>query len=586
MGAFLLIRKAKDSSAQEIETLYRDSIIVFDKKGLSLRKRLVGDEFLLYVFNKYQLNADNIVVFNNGEFIVATGTCIYGGRTESTALKNLFNDFSDTGEFLSDISGNYCLIVYKKGKLYLLNDYLGLYRVYANKSKSVVSSSFLAVLKTLRTKSISTQEFYEYVINEAFYGEQTLIKEIELIDSRSIWKLWPILATTPKQAPKVRTLDRSSSFSEMVEEVLSNLVDYFAMLKTNFGDSVSSALTGGFDTRLMLALMRKVGIRPYLYIYGDETSPQVKVAKTISNGERLLIEYENHRSGFGKFREDEALQRLEKQYFMFDGLGHERGVFDNGSDLHLRLKRASKARLNLNGGGGEIFRNFWSLPDRKISIESFLASKYDHMDYSICTDHFEKKSYFSAFSNKIRSILNTSEKQIDRRQVEMLYPYLRLKYWMSSNNSINNQFSYALTPFTDMRFVNQSLDIPLKFKDLGLFEAALIKFIDPDLAKYQSVYGFNFFDGIPLNVRMEYFVKLHTPLCLRPWIRKRLWGDHRLSLNRPKVELPFYLTEKYLYEIFGSEDMNVARYINISNISDPRILSRVLTVELVITDRF
>src|SRR4030042_817436 len=211
------------------------------------------------------------------------------------------------------------------------------------------------------------------------------------------------------------------------------------------------------------------------------------------------------------FKVDEAVQRLEKQYFMYDGLGHERGVFNNGADLYLRLKRASKARLNLNGGGGEIFRNFWLLPDSRISIESFLASKFDYMDYSICTDRFEKGSYFRALSNKIRSILNTREKQIDRRQIEMLYPYVRLKYWMSCNNSINNQFSYALTPYTDMRFVNQSLDIPLKFKDLGLFEAALIKSIDADLARYLSDYGFNFFDGVPLTTRMEYLVKLHTP---------------------------------------------------------------------------
>lgn len=46
MGAFLLIKNQKDVSVAEVERLYGDSIGVFDKKRLSLNKRIVTNEFI------------------------------------------------------------------------------------------------------------------------------------------------------------------------------------------------------------------------------------------------------------------------------------------------------------------------------------------------------------------------------------------------------------------------------------------------------------------------------------------------------------------------------------------------------------
>jgi len=54
-------------------------------------------------------------------------------------------------------------------------------------------------------------------------------------------------------------LDRSSSLGEMIEEVSNNLIDYFSILRTNFDNNICCALSAGFDTRLLLSVMRKVG---------------------------------------------------------------------------------------------------------------------------------------------------------------------------------------------------------------------------------------------------------------------------------------------------------------------------------------
>jgi asparagine synthase (glutamine-hydrolysing) len=183
-------------------------------------------------------------------------------------------------------------------------------------------------------------------------------------------------------------------------------------------------------------------------------------------------------------------------------------------------------------------------------------------------------------TSKIKTILGTGENRIDRQGIEMLYPYWRLKYWGGNNHRVNNQLAYALTPFTDARIVIQSFDIPLQYKQLGVFEAALIRSIDPHLARYRSAYGFSFSGDIRPLTRIIYFSKVYTPVSLRPFIRKHLWkkGDKRC--------LPFYLTKEYLARVFPSSELCVSEYACVDRITNPDLLSRILSVELLVTDRF
>ncbi|NQT89867.1 MAG: hypothetical protein HQ558_01265, partial [Candidatus Omnitrophica bacterium] len=504
-------------------------------------------------------------------------TCIYKDKAGPDALKQLHVDFSDGGEFLSGLSGGFCLIIYKNRKLYILNDYTGLYRIYCDEPRTILSSSLLAVSGALKQKTVSPQELYEYVINGAFYGDRTPIKEIKLLDSKYIWQVSPATSGIPKTL-KPKGLGEDTSFDEMVGEVSESLIGYFAALKEAFGSSVCSALSGGFDTRLMLSLMRKVGIKPYLYVYGGKDCEDVKIAKTIAESEGLNLDHID-KNEFPQCDKDRFRELIKRQYYIFDGLPNF-GIFDNGSDANTRIGRTEKAKLQLNGCGGEIFRNFWNLPEGSFDIVSFLKSKYDFIDYSILGGDFNKDNYFLSLADKVKYALDTDNDRIDRRQVEMLYPYFRLKYWLGINNSINNQFAYALVPYADTRFIFQSFDIPLKFKNLGLFEAALIRYIDPALAKYPSIYGFNF-SGKPGPLAWaKYFAKISTPISLRPLIRRRL-------LYRSKATgLPFYLKDEYVKTVFPLGNLNISKYINLEKIDDPVILSRALSAELLITEKF
>jgi asparagine synthase (glutamine-hydrolysing) len=588
VGGFLLFLTDQNSSAEDIERQYQSSIEVFKKKGLELKRRIANQDFIVFVFDKYSLKAEDVYESEDGGFIVSVGTSLYKGKVGSQALRALHEDFSNGKDFHDDLYGHFCLLIFDKGKLFIFTDYAGLYKVYCNQSKSVISSSFLAVAKSVAEKSVSSQELYEYVFHEAFYGGKTLFKEIELLDSKRLWQISPKISySTQKTA--LRDFENANSFDEAVNLVAGDLEDYFRLLQSAFDNKIASSLSSGYDTRLMLALIRKVGISPYFFVYGDRDSVDVRIATEIAQGEKFELDHID-KGKYPEMGKEFFYKTTQKNYFLFDGFG-AMGAFDDGSDIDTRIDRANRAQLHLNAGGGELFRRTWQFSDdKKVEIEGFLSNKYGHLymlndfiDYRICGERFDRQTYLSTFRDKIKSLLDIDRDWLTRGELEVLYSHLSVKYWLGMNNSIDNQFSYSLTPFAETRFILQSLNIPSEYKSYGQFEAALIKNIAPDLAKYPSQYGFNFYDGISHRERLKESIK---ETCKSSFLLRPLMPFIQNALKAKKHKMPYFLHQDYLKEIFNHRDLNICQYIELDRVTDPAILSRALTLELIMEDIF
>lgn len=576
MGGFILINKQEGVSAQKVQEDYCESLEVFKKKGLHLKRRIVKDTYILYVYNKYSFKQENILIFENDDFIVSTGTLFYRGETNINALKSLFNDFLEDKESVNlHLRGNFTVLLSIDKRLFCFNDFIGLYRIYCSKDLNIISSSFLAVSRAIPNKTIAKQELYEYLFHGTFYGKKTLFKDIMLLDSTYYWLLTPQKEKFKKNVTPFDNNDYDN-FDDSVDNVIKNLTDYFSILKNNF-QTITSALTGGYDSRLMYSLAKKLGITPDLHVSGPENSKDVKVAQYIAKNERIKIHHEN-REKTQKISKEEYPFIIEKNFYDLDGLGIS-GVFHNRIAINEKVKNSSKTQLFINGGGGEIYRDFWNLPNRKfIRVKDFLVSKYDISDYSICTNVFNKNQYFKNLQEKIKDELSLEQDILSRKQVQQLYPFFRLRYWQSATNSINNQFANYITPFCDPILVFESFTIPLKNKCLGRFEAALIKKTDKNVAKYMSGYGFDFYSNPKMKRKLKNILVRNFPIQLRPYVRKR-----RIY---KKQSFPYYLKKEMLENIMDLDQPSIEKFINTEEILDPTMLSRALTIELLINDYF
>jgi hypothetical protein len=568
MGGFLL--HLRSNPADQTRLQQDRALKIFERKGLSLDRQIERDGFVAYRFRKHGKELDHILEFPNGDFVLWTGTMLYRNTSGKAALSGIYREFTE-GRLPGPLNGNFCVLVYKQKELWLITDYARYYPVYADSSGTVFSNSLLAVAKTT-SAAVSRQEFFEYLLHGFFVDDETLLRDVRMLDSRFVHRLTPT-AKRIEQQPAFRAIPPNSSFDQLTKTVAADLLTYFEALGNAFGDRIGTALSGGYDSRLMLALIRRTQRVPVVYVYGGDNAEDVTVAKAIAAGEGFPLEHVD-KSKFTKSTPGDVASSVEKELYFFDGI-KPLGLFDDGTDLATRFHRAGKSTLQLNGAGGEIYREIWNVGDRRINLKTFLRMRFDRGSYTFCRSSFSESDYFSTFTDKIKRRLGIDRDWISRREAEMLFPFLR-NWFGAPNNAANNQISYSILPFMEPEFVLPSFDIPIQFKYCGRFEGSLIKEIDPALARYNSAYGINFFDPIPFSYRSRHAAERHIPLWVRLVIR-------RLRAKRTAANWPYYLGDDYVREVLDTRNMRVSEFVDVKKIEDPELLSRALSAELLLS---
>ncbi len=130
-----------------------------------------------------------------------------------------------------------------------------------------MTSSFLAAAALAETLTIDPQSLYEYVLVGAPFANRTIFDEIDLVNPDTLLCFHP-KGVTSTQLARVPHDWRRARFGELLEFNHATLRRYFAMLVDAFGARISTGLSGGYDSRLMLALLRACGASPYVFVYG------------------------------------------------------------------------------------------------------------------------------------------------------------------------------------------------------------------------------------------------------------------------------------------------------------------------------
>jgi asparagine synthase (glutamine-hydrolysing) len=123
------------------------------------------------------------------------------------------------------------------------------------------------------------------------------------------------------------------------------------------------------------------------------------------------------------------------------------------------------------------------------------------------------------------------------------------------------------------QLIDGTAEIPIRFKNHGLFEARLIARLDPSIARYPSAYGYRFSDSPPLRHRARNWLTLFRP----PWLRRY---SYRLRFSRQRP-LPDYLARVYLDQLMDSSMPYMRRYFHPERLHDADAFNRVATMEYI-----
>ncbi|MFT3804569.1 MAG: hypothetical protein QM766_25560 [Burkholderiaceae bacterium] len=467
-----------------------------------------------------------------GGFAICVGTVVYRGQVGEAALRDLWHDF-ETPESVqtSELLGSYQLAIGKAGQVWLFADAVGMVKLYHARVRQVLCTSWLACVEATDSPRIDRFGALEYILEGANHGDRTPVNGVGICDpalaieltSGRTRTLWPVDRWI-ERAPLPSIEAASRTCSEL-------LVDRMTRISRAFDGNTRCALSGGFDSRLIVAALVAAGSRPSLFVYGRPDDSDVRISGLASAAIDLPIEVIDKsvlREQFPPLAREGLLTSLD----FFDGLPVD-GIFDSGVDRSTRIAQSAGGAAVLNGGGGEIFRNFFYLPDRPMTAAEVVQGFYSGYLPQVFRSAAEHRDYQERMAASIEAVVGSG--RLDRAQVELIYPLFRNRFWAGRNNSIAARVGSFLTPLLDKDLIRICTGLPLSWKNYGRLQSKLIAGLDQPLAAVPLSYGFTPARGPSPLYQAKMFVEQHRP----PWLRQRAAQlKHRLGISKPAPRDP------------------------------------------------
>jgi len=454
----------------------------------------------------------------DGGMIACVGTLFHRGRSGPQALAALWDDFIDGASAASPaLAGEYQVVLARHGRVWLFGDPLGMVKRYESSDGRVVSTSWLACADAQARLDPDPVGALDYVFHGANHGLRTACAQVRIGDPAEVRELVRGVRETHFGAPFWQPGPLFRDRDEAIARILARLRDLATGWAEGFPGRVRSALSGGFDSRLLLAVARATGQQPALHVYGRPDSADVRTARALDRalglGLRVIDKASlDHAQGpRPQGAAHEAL--LDANLDFFDGLPID-GIGDHGADRITRIAQSADGALALNGGGGEVLRNFFHVGDRRLRARDLVRIFWGGVDIAALRDRSLADALEAHLVATIARELG-HDGILDRQQVELVYPLLRGRYWTSRNNTMAARCGHFLTPLLDPAIVRDAVRLPLAWKAFGRFEGTLIARLDRELGSLPLADGFAPASGPGALARLWALAEDLRP----PWLR-------------------------------------------------------------------
>ena len=499
----------------------------FARAGLSDPVTIEAGDLLIDYYPKYRRTPHTILHLDNGDFAIAIGTFIFQGQTGATALRHYVTQPNPPPD---RCRGAYLLLTSRNGRITLHADPHGTYELYLDQNRTLFSTSFLALAACLPRRTIRSAECLEYVVGGVTLGTGTPIAEIDRLDLGETID-FADRSRRHITRPKLTEPERPAPIGDLIEQSLASLRATMRDYAAAFDNRIRLSFSGGYDSRLLLALARDCGVDPHLFVYGAADSADVRYAAALARAEGVSFEHID-KTLIRSVTLEEFPEMLRASYEMNDGFS-QYWMFRSDSENYARIDRCAGDGVIMNGGGGEVLRNFFKFRGQSMSVRNFVRAFFCSYDPAILVDLHLQAEYEAGISRKIIDLFDLERPQLDRAHVQSLYPHLRCRSWFGRDTSLDNRFGFRATPYLEPSVVTTALQVPLHWKHFGVFEGRLINTLSPEISAHMSSYGYAFDRDPPWRARLGDVRLFMQPLAARRY-NFRLKQIYKRAAPRPQ----------------------------------------------------
>ena len=570
MGALFLVRTDDDAFADSALAAARDQ---FALHGLPEPiERRFGGWAMLHAAPVF--GGVETLAVRGGDFVAVAGTPSCDGKIGGPALEAIF-DMPMPEPDWDRLGGQFVALVRRGGRAFLLGDYFAAFQLFHDSEQRIFSTSLLAAVRALPRVSFDPQGVYEFAFNVVPVGNDTVFAELKTLGPNQVIELMPGRAAThhvskplPAEAEAMPTTERLQRHREKLAATVRPHV-------AGFGNRVCCPLSGGIDSRLLLAALRAEGCRPSTYVYGEAAGEDVGIAQAIGKAEGFTVDWFD-KEGYRHVEPDEFPEQVERNFQQYDALPNFGELFENGGNAVARDARHRGGALAASGGCGEIFRNFFFLPDRPLSAAAVARAFFARYAPGDATGGFEGRAFLRRIEDKLLEALGAEGERgpLPRPLIEQIYPRVRCRSLFGREISLEARYGTYLMPFLDHRLVAEAMRLPVRLKNAGRFEAMLLNAIDPALARHPSAYGHDFAGAPGLRHRFDEWATRVRPI----WLRQRSYALQR-RLRPMADEHGGLLSRDYLGRVIDLDFPVMRRFFNPERIGDTGLTRRIANLE-------
>jgi len=515
------------------------------------------------------------LLIQGDDLVAVAGTFTCDGKMGLPALQALLAMTSAPGPDWSRIGGHFVALVHKAGRSFLFTDYFGAFQLFHDRELRFFSTSLLSATRAVPRLSFDPQGVYEFAFNVVPIGDDTIFSELKMLGPNCVAELSQTGAMLHRVAKPLPDRVVHMPLKERIQQHRERLGAVVRQHIAAFGDNIFCALSGGFDSRLVFAALRAEGSRPRLFVYGGPESEDVQIALGIGKALGYEVDWLD-KEAYRFVEPDEFREQVECNFHQFDALPNFGELFENGGNAAGRDARHKDGALSASGGCGEIFRNFFFLPNRRLPASAVSRTFFARYAPGDVTDAFDENAFLREIEDKILSALGMpgDRSPLPRNLVEQIYPRVRCRSAFGKEISLEGRYGAYLMPFLDHHVVSEAMTLPIGMKNAGKFEAELINAIDPELARQPSAYGFDLTGPPSFKHRLSEWSTRIRPV----WLRRRSYALQRRI--RPMAdEHGGLLSGEYMSRVVDLEYPAMRRFFRPEQITDSSVMRRIACLE-------
>jgi asparagine synthase (glutamine-hydrolysing) len=267
--------------------------------------------------------------------------------------------YAEQGDrFVASLNGLFSglLIDHRRRRAFLFNDRYGLERIYVHDDQGNTyfaseAKALLQVVPGLRT--FDETGVSQYLAYGCTLGPTTLFRGVSLLPSASVWVHEPVTKWQKKTYFSPREWEAQEPLSQSQFE--SAFADTFRCILPQYvtePDRLGIALTGGLDTRMIMACLPEATTKPTTYTFSGRTENildgklAARIARSCGMSHHLLRIGEDFLMNFGEM--------VDRSVYISDGCCGATGAHE----LYFNRAAAKLAPIRLTGNfGSEVLRS-------------------------------------------------------------------------------------------------------------------------------------------------------------------------------------------------------------------------------------